>query len=157
MLRVSGLSQGKRFDVVAATSGEGDSGVPGGHLLIAMVEAAMARDDTALADARRAVVDTMGAAAMVEAAAIIGTFNQMVRIADSTGIPLDPPLDMVSQTLREEIGVTAFGSAANTPVAGGVKRAFGRAFERVTRPIQPALLRLMARWNRFDDASRKMP
>jgi hypothetical protein len=151
MLRVSGLSQGKQFDVTAATSGEGDSGVPDGALLIALVEAAMARDDAALADARRAVADTLGAAAVVEAAAIIGTFNQMVRIADSTGIALDAPLEMVSQRLREEIGVGAFGSSANTPAAGTVKRTLGRVLERVTRPIQPALLRVMARRNRFDD------
>jgi len=81
----------------------------------------------------------------------------MVRIADSTGIPLDAPLEMVSHDLREEIGVGALGSATSTPAAGSARRAFGRVFERVTRPIQPALLRLLARMNRFDDANRDTP
>ncbi len=40
-------------------------------------------------DARQAVIDAMGPAALVDAAAVAATFSTIDRIADSTGIPID--------------------------------------------------------------------
>ena len=112
---------------------------------MSLVNAAMARDEDSLASVRAEIVKTMGADALVDAAAIIGNFNQMVRIADGTGIPLDPQLDFATQAMREEIGVNEFVSAANTPVAGAVKRMLGKAMERAVAPVQARLLRAAAK------------
>jgi len=40
------------------------------------------------------------------------------RIADATGIPLDPMLHAASGEVRAELGLSRFGSAANTPGLG---------------------------------------
>jgi hypothetical protein len=55
-------------------------------------------------------------------------FERMVRIADSTGIPLDPPVAVLSSGLREELGIDDFGSSANTPAIGPLARGLGRLF-----------------------------
>ena len=51
-------------------------------------------------------------AALVDAAAVVGNFERMVRIADGTGIPLDKPVAMVSADMREELGLDAKSVAA---------------------------------------------
>ena len=48
---------------------------------------------------------------------MIGAFNVVDRIADATGIPLDPMLDAMSGDIRQELGLARFASAANTPGA----------------------------------------
>ena len=55
--------------------------------------------------------------AFVDAAAVIGSFNVVDRIADATGIPLDPAMDAMSRDVRDELGLGHFASAANTPGA----------------------------------------
>jgi len=151
---VSGIDQGTEFDVAAATAGQGHSGVAHDELLTALVDAALGDDDAALRTARQRLVETLGYDALVETAATIGTFQQMTRIADGTGIPLDGPLDMATQDLREEIGATRFGSSANTPAMGGLQRMLGRTFARWMRPLQPKLVRLLARRNDFSARKR---
>ena len=55
--------------------------------------------------------------AFVDTAAVIGSFNVVDRIADATGIPLDPAMDAMSRDVRDELGLGHFASAANTPGA----------------------------------------
>ncbi len=56
---------------------------------MAFAEAALRGDAAALRTARAAVVWLVGAAGMVAAAAVIGGFDGITRIADATGIPLE--------------------------------------------------------------------
>ena len=49
--------------------------------------------------------------------ALIASFNVVDRIADATGIPLDPMLQAMSGEVREELRLARFRSAANTPGA----------------------------------------
>ena len=53
----------------------------------------------------------------MDAAAIVAHFETAVRIADSTGIPLDPPVLELCVDLAEDLGFDRFGSARNTPLA----------------------------------------
>ena len=61
----------------------------------------------------------------VEVAAVIGAFNTVDRIADATGIPLDPVLQAMSKDLRDQldlgrdVGKTVLFEArdAGSPVA----------------------------------------
>jgi hypothetical protein len=118
----------------------GASGVDHAQALLAFADAVVGDDDEALAAARRTLLGEMGAAALVDAAAVASNFQRMVRIADGTGIPLDAPLDLLSQDLRAELRLQRFGSAANTPVSGPVRRALGG----VLRPVARRAVRLMA-------------
>jgi hypothetical protein len=107
------------------------SGVAHAEILVAFAEAVVGRDDLALAGARRALLDAVGPEALVDAAAVVGNFQRMVRIADATGIALDAPLDAVSADVRRELDLGRFGAASNTPVAGPLRRAAGRALRTV--------------------------
>ena len=71
---------------------------------------------------RSAVADALGEAALVDAAAVIGNFQRMTRIADGTGIPLDDMVVAMTTDLREELGINEFGSAAYTREASLIKR-----------------------------------
>lgn len=117
LLRASGQSRNESFDLSAVMEGGHAGGVQHGELLLALVDAVIGDDDARLAEARRAIVDTIGPEALVDSAAVIATFSQMDRIADAAGIPLDEPLEMMTRDLRDELGVAKFASAANTPRA----------------------------------------
>jgi hypothetical protein len=67
------------------------TGVAGGDVLLALVDATLGDDGAGLERARAAVRSLLGEAALLDAAAVIGGFDGITRIADATGIPLEPP------------------------------------------------------------------
>jgi hypothetical protein len=75
----------------------------------------MHNDDEAMARERKALIELLGPESFVDVVAIIAAFNVVDRIADSTGIPLDPMLLEMSAEVREQLGLTRFASSANTP------------------------------------------
>lgn len=75
----------------------------------------MADDRERMALERRALVDRLGDEAFVDVVATIAAFNVVDRIADATGIPLDPMMRAMSVDVRQELGLSRFASAANTP------------------------------------------
>ena len=129
LLSVSSELTGQDTNLKAITQGsEVDSGVPQGMLLSRLVELTLdtSQDNTAaLATVRQQLVDEMSTDALVDASAVIGNFQRMVRIADGTGIPLDKPVSIISAGLREELGYNQFGSANLTPKVGAVAKWFG--------------------------------
>ena len=84
------------------------SGVEHGAVLIAFAEAMAGEDDAALARARQAVVEVLGAEAMVDAAGVASNFERMVRIADATGIQLDARMAALSQETRDALHLERF-------------------------------------------------
>ena len=124
---------------VTDPSAAGTSGVAHAQALLAFADAVVGQDEAALAAARQALLVEMGAEALVDAAAVASNFERMVRIADGTGIPLDAPLEALSGDFRADLGVDRFGSAANTPAPGVVRRALGG----VLRPVARLALRLL--------------
>ena len=70
--------------------GDPGSDVPHGGALLAFADAALGRDPRTLARAREAVRQAVGEAGLNDAAAVIGGFDGITRIADATGIPLEP-------------------------------------------------------------------
>ena len=125
MLRASIEYQGKEADLRAVTEGSkgGESGVPHGDELVAFAEAAVGGDAAALRSSRDALRDVAGSAAVVDAAGVIGNFQRMVRIADSTGIPLDAPTAALSEDFREDIGLDDFATAERIQSLGPLGRA----------------------------------
>ncbi len=118
----------------------GDSGVAHGDALLAFAEAAVAGDEQALSRARVAVRERLGPDELVDAAAVVANFERMDRIADSTGIALDTPLELATGELRERLGVGCFASATNTTAAAPMMRALGRLVE----PIAPRVMGIAA-------------
>ncbi len=51
----------------------------------------------------------LGVEALVDAAAVIGNFERMTRIADGTGIPLGDTLAAVTVDIREDLGLDRLG------------------------------------------------
>ena len=92
--------------------GNTDVGVPHARVLLAFADAAIAgADHTAIAAKRAAVIAAMGQAAMIDAAAVIGGFDGITRIADATGIPLEPAKAEESADWRASLGIDRFVAA----------------------------------------------
>jgi hypothetical protein len=115
------------------------SGIAHAAVLLAFAEAAVGGDEATLAAARQRVLDALGPEALVDTAAVVGNFERMTRIADSTGIPLDAPVAAMTQDIRSDLGLDEFGSARNTPPLGAVGRFLGRAL----RPVALQAFRLI--------------
>lgn len=64
-----------------------------------------------LAAARAAVIDAVGEAGLVDAAAIASAFNAIDRVADSTGMPLSGQVLEETADFREELGLNDFLTA----------------------------------------------
>ncbi len=75
-------------ELLPIATGEGNPLIPGGTELIAYVNATLSGHD--IAPARQAVVTALGPEAAVDAAAVIGNFEMMNRIADGVGMPVGP-------------------------------------------------------------------
>ena len=83
-------AQGPRsIRVMQAMAGDPGSDVPHGGALLTFADAVLGRDDAVLARAQEAVRARLGDAALFDAAAVIGGFDGITRIADATGIPLE--------------------------------------------------------------------
>jgi hypothetical protein len=89
----------------------GDSGIPHGDRVIEFAEAILGNDEARLTRARAAFVGAMGAAALVDAAAVAGLFNAIDRVADATGTPLEDAKAADTASLRDAIGIDAFEAA----------------------------------------------
>jgi hypothetical protein len=140
---VSSEIEGHEADVATVTDGRSAAagGVPHAEELIEFAEAVVAEDEARSERARTRLLETVGPDAFVDAAGVVGNFMRMVRIADGTGIPLDAPLAVVSQEIRNDLGINAFGSAENTPTPGPLGVLAGR----VLAPFASPLFRLLGR------------
>jgi hypothetical protein len=113
LLRASGLTHNRAYDLNAVTgAAPSDGGVPDGRLLVAFAEAVIGEDDEALARARAALSEAIGPAGLVDAAAVVGLFNAIDRIADATGIPLEAEKAEASVDFRAALGIDGFDIAA---------------------------------------------
>jgi hypothetical protein len=146
LLRASGETVGEAVDARAITedAAAAGSGIEHAEALLAFADAAVAGEPEALSAARARLLEAVGPEGVVDAAAVVANFERMVRIADSTGIPLDTPVAAMSADLRDDLDLGAFGSASNTPEPGVLTRAAGAALRRVA----PTLMRVAARVSR---------
>lgn len=124
MLRASGKAHDEEFDLSSITDGsDGNaSGVPHGELLVTLAEAIVRRDQLRLGQVRGEIRLEMGDEQLVDAIAVAGNFQRMVRIADGTGIPLDSFAMQITQDIRGELGLDHFDGARNTPKLSFVAR-----------------------------------
>lgn len=86
----------------------GDTGVRHAEPLLELAEAGIGRDRVRIGAARSAAVRALGEAAMIDAAAVIGGFDAITRVADATGTPLEPEKAARSANMRTALGIDAF-------------------------------------------------
>ncbi len=135
---MSGELSEQEIDLHVITDGDAAeaSGVPDADVLVALAEAQVGDDDAALERARAGVVGKLGRDGLVDAAAVVANFERMVRIADSTGIPLDTPMNAMTGDIRGDLDLGRFASSANTAEAGWLAHALGG-------PARTALLSIL--------------
>ena len=111
LLRASGQNDHRDYALDGLMDGATATGVPAGEALVALVDAALGRDEAALVQARAAVRASLGLAALIDATAVIGAFNGITRIADATGIPLEPAKAEQSADFFAALGIGRFRAA----------------------------------------------
>ena len=142
MLRASIEYSGSGADLTGISEGAtaGDAGIEHGERLTTFVDAAVQGDPAELATARDALREAAGSEALVDAAAVVGNFERMVRIADGTGIPLDGMVTALSGDIRGDLGLDAYHSR-RLPGSSSVARVFGP----VLRGVAGVVLRVAGR------------
>jgi hypothetical protein len=113
MLSWSAQSTGVTWDPRSVTDPTVDPLIAGGRELVTFVDAVHGSDDDALVTARAALRDSLGDAASIDAAGVIGNYNQMNRLADATGVPVGPGFMNRTAELRAATGIERFH--AHTP------------------------------------------
>ena len=109
MLRASAAASGTEVDLKAIAGGDaGDGGVPHGRLLAGFAEAVLGEDEARLAASRECLRETLGDAALVDAAAMVANYSALDRVADATGIPLEAAKAAATAGLRAELGIDGF-------------------------------------------------
>ena len=88
-----------------------DIGVPHAPEFVAFADAAISSKVSSLDLTRAALVKVVGVEAMIDAAAVIAGFDGITRIADATGIPLEPPKAEQTSDLRASLHIDEFTSA----------------------------------------------
>ena len=91
-------------------TGDGEVGVVHGKLLLAFADAVVGDDNAELDRVRVALVEELGEAAFVDAAATAASFNSVVRIADATGIPIEEYKKDPTREILNDLGVKDFSS-----------------------------------------------
>jgi hypothetical protein len=124
----------------------GDSAATAGDLeyaqeLMNFATAIASRDEEALAQSRRVLLDAAGWEVVVDAAAVAGNFQRMVRIADATGIPIDAKKLPLMNKAADELQLRRFASANNTPQITLGQRIIAP----LMRKLAPAILKRLSK------------
>ena len=120
LLRGSGQHTGDDYDLTAIVEdGVTDAGVAAGAALVAYADAFF-EGGNGFAAARDRLEAEVGEEASVDAAATLAIFNAVVRIADSTGIPLEEAKAELSADLRGDLGLDDWSNAEGQIRARGV-------------------------------------
>jgi hypothetical protein len=99
----------RRVDLLPIATGEGDPLIPGGKQLIDYVTAVLS--GTNITSTRDAVVAGLGPEAAVDAAAVIGNFEMMNRIAEGVGMPVGAGTRTTMAAVIEDLGLDHFPHA----------------------------------------------
>jgi len=86
--------------------------VPAGRLLVAYAEAVVHGDAAAIGRTAQSIRQQLSDAALVDAAAVVATFNAIDRVADASGIPLEDEKAELTADLRADLGINDFPSQA---------------------------------------------
>ena len=105
LLRGSGLSEQTEFNLNGVTNPTIDSGVEGHEILNELTQAFMSKDWVKLAEIRTDATEVLGIQNVTDALTVATGFNGITRVANATGIPLDPTTAVASQKIRYDTGI----------------------------------------------------
>ncbi len=88
MLRESAIVFGYDLDLAAVAHTSIPVGIPGGSALLRFVDVVLGRSDDRLDDTQQAIIDELGSESLVDAAAVLGNFEMMNRVAEGSGISI---------------------------------------------------------------------
>lgn len=108
MLRESAIATNRPLDVRAVSDPTVDPLLRGGPALVALVDAAVAGEAHGIVAAGRSVTAALGSAALADAAAVIGNFEMMNRVAQGTGIPVGRGARLANAELVATLGLDSF-------------------------------------------------
>jgi len=115
VLRASAEAKNIPVNLAAVTDSSLDSGIENGDVLLRFADAVCGPGGAPLETARAELLQRMGSAALVEAAALAANFSTNDRAANAIGIPLESMFLVGSETYRKELGINDYPSARNTP------------------------------------------
>ena len=87
MLRESAKAFEYELEMEAIRDPSIDIGVPGGNLLLRLVDAVLTNSEP-LVQVHDAIIEELGPESLVDAATVFGNFEMMNRVADASGIPI---------------------------------------------------------------------
>ena len=106
MLRESINSKDGNFQLESLTNGvHEDQNIPHSSLLAEFAEAVVSRDKDQIKQLREDIINRLGKEPFIDAAATVSGFHGVVRIADSTGIPV---VNKMSEGVSSELNVYHF-------------------------------------------------
>ena len=108
LLRLSSERDQIAADLNSVTSDDIDSGVRDGPWLRRLTEAAIRGDWLGLAASRPMAEAAMGEQQVADILVVAAAFNGITRVADATGIPLDPDTHASTGEMREDTGIERF-------------------------------------------------
>ncbi len=116
MLRVSATTTETDIDLegINGDAAAAAQGIPFGPELMRFAESVATRDAAALAEARQNLLEQAGPAVLVDAAGVAANFQRMVRIADSTGIPVDDMTSPLGTEIRDTLQLNRFAGAEHS-------------------------------------------
>ena len=83
-------------------------------MLSALAESVVGGDATVIEEVRQRAMAQLGARGWVDALLVISFFQMMDRVANGSGVQLEANVVQASGSI-DELGLTDFGSAENTP------------------------------------------
>lgn len=108
MLSSSAIAYGYDLDVAAIGDPSVPIGIPGGQELLFFVDAVMTGTPNDLEGAQSAIINVLGPESLVDAAAVLGNFEMMNRVAEGSGIPVSvQAIERLSDTI-EKLGLNSF-------------------------------------------------
>ena len=108
MLSSSAIAYGYDLDVAAISDPSVPIGIPGGQELLFFVDAVMTETPNDLEGAQSAIINVLGPESLVDAAAVLGNFEMMNRVAEGSGIPVSvQAIERLSDTI-EKLGLNSF-------------------------------------------------
>ena len=108
MLRASAQVTTTPLEPRAITDRSLDPLLPHGVALLDFVDALLVGAEADLTRARDKLLEEMGPASLVDAAAVVGNFQMMNRVADATGMPVGKGTLKRTKEWRELLGLDRF-------------------------------------------------
>jgi|TARA_B100001146_G_scaffold223610_1_gene238738 hypothetical protein len=113
LLRRSGTRTQTSFNLGKLTNtSELTIGIAGESTLLALAEAVVASSAPAVELAREQAINDLGEKITVEAIAVIAGFNGITKIANGTGLPLDPETHDSTHEMRAETAIDDYSESS---------------------------------------------